>query len=200
VKPPARERIKAVLVISLKLIVAVLVFSVLAGWVHIDWIDWSIFFWLLLIPPLLFGLWLTAIVCVLVYAFIRWVVGKKWREDSDQKQREQGHQRYARYRPVQGRRYERSGPAQDRRYEPSIDYDKYIDSEDWRDTAEDAKQRAGYRCQLCNTSYKPLEVHHLTYVRLGEELPSDLLVVCRDCHRKLHDKSAKRTRRTRDEQ
>ena len=65
-----------------------------------------------------------------------------------------------------------------------INYYDYIRSEEWRDKAEAAKARAGYRCQVCNTpdSMAGLEAHHRTYERLGNELPEDITVLCGDCH------------------
>lgn len=34
-----------------------------------------------------------------------------------------------------------------------------------------------------------VDVHHMTYERLGEELDIDLLAVCRECHTKIHSKT-----------
>lgn len=69
-----------------------------------------------------------------------------------------------------------------------IDYDLYIHSDDWRARAKAAKERAGWRCQVCNTpgSYSTLACHHRTYDRLGHELPDDLVVLCKDCHALFH--------------
>jgi hypothetical protein len=36
------------------------------------------------------------------------------------------------------------------------------------------------------------EAHHLTYVRIGREQPEDLLAVCSEHHRALHNRPAKR--------
>ena len=36
-------------------------------------------------------------------------------------------------------------------------------------------------CERCG-SVKQLEIHHITYERLGRELDSDLLVLCPGCH------------------
>jgi hypothetical protein len=43
---------------------------------------------------------------------------------------------------------------------------------------------ADYRCERCGSpgDARSLEVHHLTYERLGRELPEDLMVVCWPCH------------------
>ena len=46
---------------------------------------------------------------------------------------------------------------------------------------------ARWRCQKCE-SRRGLDVHHTTYERLGHEWDSDLQVLCRDCHTKLHVK------------
>ena len=66
-----------------------------------------------------------------------------------------------------------------------IDYHEYIRSDEWREKADAAKERAGHRCQVC---YSPdqLDAHHRTYERLGNELPSDITVLCRNCHTTFH--------------
>ena len=65
-----------------------------------------------------------------------------------------------------------------------INYHEYITSLEWRQKAEAAKRRAGQRCQVCNRprSEVTLDAHHRTYERLGDELPEDITVLCRDCH------------------
>ena len=71
-----------------------------------------------------------------------------------------------------------------------VKYKRYIRSKEWKKKAEDAKVRAGNRCQLCNRprSEVQLEAHHRTYERIGQELPGDITVLCRDCHQ-AHEKS-----------
>lgn len=47
------------------------------------------------------------------------------------------------------------------------------------------KKYANFTCNRCKTKFHPgaLDVHHLTYDRLGNERPSDLQVLCRaKCH------------------
>lgn len=75
----------------------------------------------------------------------------------------------------------------------SKNYATYIRSEEWAAKANAAKKRAGYRCQVCNRSSKEvvLDAHHRTYERLGNELPSDITVLCRDCH-ELYETNKKR--------
>lgn len=65
-----------------------------------------------------------------------------------------------------------------------VDYYAYIQSDGWRQKANQAKTRAGHRCQVCNRSGSEvqLDAHHRTYERLGNEIPEDITVLCRDCH------------------
>jgi 5-methylcytosine-specific restriction endonuclease McrA len=68
----------------------------------------------------------------------------------------------------------------------TMSYRAYLRTDHWIKTREEALDRALHRCALCNTDSN-LHVHHRTYERLGAELPSDLTVLCADCHRKFHD-------------
>lgn len=78
--------------------------------------------------------------------------------------------------------------AQDWEYARSINYHEYIQSDAWKARAEEAKNRAGFRCQLCSVSgfLLPLNAHHNNYKRLGNELDSDITVLCQPCHEKIH--------------
>ena len=64
----------------------------------------------------------------------------------------------------------------------SIAYIRYINSPQWKRRRLRALKLAGYRCQVCH-SPNNLEVHHSTYIRLGHEADSDLIVLCRGCHK-----------------
>ena len=66
-----------------------------------------------------------------------------------------------------------------------MDYETYLWSREWKQRANEAKQRAGWQCALCEET-KSLEVHHRTYQRVGRERPSDLVVLCWRCHRRHH--------------
>ena len=65
-------------------------------------------------------------------------------------------------------------------------YEAYINSAKWRRRRQRAIERAGYRCEKCGVSAQEerLEVHHLTYERLGSERDEDLSVLCHACHAK----------------
>lgn len=67
----------------------------------------------------------------------------------------------------------------------TMPYTEYLKSDHWKATRESAVQRAGNACQFCRSTER-LNVHHNTYERLGEELPTDLLVLCQTCHGTLH--------------
>lgn len=71
----------------------------------------------------------------------------------------------------------------------AIDYFDYIKSTAWKQKAEEAKARAGNRCQVCNRSRAEvqLDAHHRTYDHLGNEKPEDITVLCRECHQLYED-------------
>ncbi len=68
-------------------------------------------------------------------------------------------------------------------------YQEYLQSNSWARKRAFMLQRAGNRCQLCNTR-GPLQVHHRTYDRIFQERPDDLIVLCRSCHARFHGKVA----------
>jgi 5-methylcytosine-specific restriction endonuclease McrA len=76
----------------------------------------------------------------------------------------------------------------------SMAYDDYLRTPEWKQTRAAALLRAGNACSLDVTHTDGLEVHHNTYERLGEELDTDLMVLCRHCHR-LHHREYGRPRR-----
>lgn len=81
-------------------------------------------------------------------------------------------------------------------------YEEYIKSQEWREKAEEAKAKAGNRCQVCNRSRAEvqLDAHHRTYERLGNELPEDITVLCRDCHQLYEDSRIKKNSQNSDEE
>lgn len=61
-------------------------------------------------------------------------------------------------------------------------YEAVLRSEWWTKTVRPKiLERAGGRCEYCGKSAE-LQVHHLTYKRLGEERPSDVMALCERCH------------------
>jgi len=61
----------------------------------------------------------------------------------------------------------------------------------WK-TSQSARQvaikRANGLCEECGKVLKKygFHTHHLTYIRAGKELPTDLKVICLKCHQKCH--------------
>ena len=67
-----------------------------------------------------------------------------------------------------------------------MDYRRvYLRTPEWRAKRDAAIACASDRCARCG-SRGLLDVHHLTYERLGAEFGTDLLVLCRPCHRQEH--------------
>lgn len=65
--------------------------------------------------------------------------------------------------------------------------DDYLRSDAWTLKRTSVLVRAGGWCEQCGAR-RPLEVHHLTYLRLTREDPEkDLMALCRDCHQREHD-------------
>jgi hypothetical protein len=59
--------------------------------------------------------------------------------------------------------------------------------EGWRDRWA-ASQGAEPVCQVCGSPWdlRHGALHHRSYARLGHELDSDVVALCRPCHRRLH--------------
>lgn len=67
-----------------------------------------------------------------------------------------------------------------------VDYREYLKSPWWKLVRRRAILAAGHRCRICRVSAR-LEVHHLTYERLGNERPEDVIALCGPCHADQHD-------------
>jgi len=63
-------------------------------------------------------------------------------------------------------------------------YEAHLKSAQWKNTRSDLFKLRGRKCEVCGRASTLLEVHHLNYERLGKEAPSDLQIVCRQCHKK----------------
>ncbi len=44
---------------------------------------------------------------------------------------------------------------------------------------------SGYKCENCGSKEK-LQVHHKHYKSFGDEMPWDLMVLCKACHEDIH--------------
>lgn len=66
-------------------------------------------------------------------------------------------------------------------------YPDYLLTPEWEARRKAMLKNAGYRCMVCNQDGVS-NVHHRTYQRRGFEHPSDLIVLCEDCHILFHGK------------
>lgn len=67
-----------------------------------------------------------------------------------------------------------------------MSYGEYLQSPHWREVRAKRLEKDGYRCAICGST-KDLNVHHLTYIRKGDEnIETDLITVCHACHTMLH--------------
>jgi 5-methylcytosine-specific restriction endonuclease McrA len=69
---------------------------------------------------------------------------------------------------------------------PTDSYEKYIHSTQWKLMREWLFHFRGKKCEQCNKTNN-LNVHHLTYDHLYHEKPTDLIILCRECHKKAHN-------------
>lgn len=67
-------------------------------------------------------------------------------------------------------------------------YKQYLETNHWQNVRENKLKESNYKCQLCSKKDIELHVHHNTYENIGNEEMNDLIVLCKDCHSKFHDK------------
>ena len=65
------------------------------------------------------------------------------------------------------------------------DYDDYLGSAAWHRVKAHYRKLVIESCELCGGE-DSLDLHHRTYERVGEEIPSDLAWLCRKCHTMVH--------------
>ena len=65
-------------------------------------------------------------------------------------------------------------------------YDLVISSIDWLNVRDKALTRDNYTCQGCLEA-RATQVHHLTYKHLGSEFLFELISLCDDCHKRIHE-------------
>ena len=67
------------------------------------------------------------------------------------------------------------------------EYKQYLKSDKWHKKRLAVLQRDGFRCVRCG-SKNQLQVHHKTYRNIFNEPLSDLITLCKKCHKKQHKK------------
>ena len=68
----------------------------------------------------------------------------------------------------------------------NADYEKFLNSNFWRLLRKEKIKLSGRRCSRCGAR-RPLQCHHVTYpADWYDTVLSDLMVVCRTCHQRIH--------------
>jgi 5-methylcytosine-specific restriction endonuclease McrA len=70
-------------------------------------------------------------------------------------------------------------------YENYNKYREYLQSSEWANIKIDLIHNRGNKCESCG-KIGYVQVHHLTYDRLFNEEPSDLVLLCAGCHKAEH--------------
>lgn len=66
-------------------------------------------------------------------------------------------------------------------------YKEYMMSDEWRRKREEIYKKKKGVCQICNKKLgNSYHVHHKNYKHLGKELEGDLMLLCEQCHMKIH--------------
>lgn len=60
-------------------------------------------------------------------------------------------------------------------------YRQYLKSNTWRQFRQDVLVSRGFQCEQCG-SQDNLEIHHITYRNIFHEIPSDVRILCKQCH------------------
>lgn len=70
---------------------------------------------------------------------------------------------------------------------PATRYAVYLRSDHWRVFRINILAKRGAICESCRRGGIPVQLHHLTYARLGSECDGDVRVLCDVCHKKQHN-------------
>lgn len=68
----------------------------------------------------------------------------------------------------------------------NAEYEPYLDSDAWDTKRKQRLALDGHKCSRCQRDNVKLDVHHITYERIGRERMTDLISLCRRCHRREH--------------
>lgn len=64
------------------------------------------------------------------------------------------------------------------------EYARYLKSPKWRSKWKAVMERDKRKCRFCGRT--AVQVHHLTYARIFNEMSYDLVAICKECHELLH--------------
>ena len=63
-----------------------------------------------------------------------------------------------------------------------LKYAEHLRSSYWSQLKQKVLKRRGHKCEQCQSSDKPLDLHHQHYRTFGRERQKDVLLLCRECH------------------
>ncbi len=68
-----------------------------------------------------------------------------------------------------------------------ITYEEYLNTSHWQDLRKrKLESNSKYKCHGRNSRHN-LELHHKTYKRIGHEWLNDVIWLCRNCHKEVHN-------------
>ena len=66
-----------------------------------------------------------------------------------------------------------------------VKYSKYLKSTFWQKQRKKILKKASYKCFCCGA--RAWQVHHNNYKNKGDEKSGDLIALCGNCHRRIHE-------------
>lgn len=82
--------------------------------------------------------------------------------------------------------YEKDYPGVYKKWARTWYRDYYLQSPHWYKFRSYILNRHDGKCELCKRSAIRLDIHHRSYENLFIEKRKDVLIICRDCHSKIH--------------
>lgn len=72
-------------------------------------------------------------------------------------------------------------------------YNEYLKSNHWYNLRHKFMLVYDFKCQKCKKTKKhyELQIHHKSYKNIGHEHKADIILLCEDCHKKVHIKKNK---------
>lgn len=71
----------------------------------------------------------------------------------------------------------------------NLNYNNQLKSKEWKDFRKEVFKIKGKKCEICGST-NHLNIHHPFYTKgklAWEYNPSDMMVLCHDCHKKIHN-------------
>lgn len=80
--------------------------------------------------------------------------------------------------------------------EECIGYNNYLKSNHWKNLRNKMLIENNYKCQKCRKTKEKyeLQIHHKSYKNIGHEHKKDLVLLCKECHKKKHKEKDKTKR------